>query len=123
MLAAEHAKAATSDSTDWPRIVQIYEQLYAISPSPVVKLNQAVALAMAGEIEDGLDQIDELINSGSLKGYGLAHAAKADLLRRLGRYSEAIPSYEEALSLSQMSPEKQFLSSRIQEMKRLLSEK
>ena len=123
MLAAEHAKAETSEATDWLRIVQVYDHLYAISPSPVIKLNQAVAVAMSGQIEPGLAQIVELIENGQLRGYGLAHAARADLLRRLGRFAEAVPSYEEALSLSQMSPEKKFLKSRIREMEKLIAEK
>lgn len=119
LIAAEHANEASSESTNWIRIVHLYDQLDAQMPSPVVKLNRAVALAMTGQIEAGLDQITELMERGDLRGYGLAHAARADLLRRLGRLSEAKAEYQLALDLAQMAPEKRFLAKRIKEIQEI----
>ncbi|MEQ1933619.1 MAG: RNA polymerase sigma factor, partial [Fimbriimonadaceae bacterium] len=116
LIAAEHANSATSAATNWTRIVQLYDQLDLLMPSPVVRLNRAVAVAMSGRIEDGLHQITDLIESGGLHGYGLAHAARGDLLRRQGRMEEAKPAYNQALSLAQMAPEKRFLRKRIGEI-------
>lgn len=115
LIAAEHANAPSSAATDWARIVRLYDQLDSQAPSPVVKLNRAVALAMSGQIEAGLQQVTALIES-DLRGYGLAYAARGDLLRRLGRASEAKAAYGLALDLAQMSPEKRFLQKRIGEL-------
>jgi RNA polymerase sigma-70 factor (ECF subfamily) len=119
LIAAEHANAPSSAATNWGRIVDLYDQLDSQMPGPVVKLNRAVALAMSGQIEDGLNRITDLIESADLRGYGLAHAARGDLLRRLGRYVEAKQAYNQALELAHMSPEKRFLSKRISELEPL----
>jgi len=116
MIAAEHANVKLSGETNWIRIVDLYDQLDEVMPSPVVKLNRAVALAMSGEIEKGLQHITALIASGQLKGYGLAHAALGDLFRRLGDVTQAVSEYKVALSLAQMSPEKRFLQKRISDL-------
>jgi RNA polymerase sigma-70 factor (ECF subfamily) len=115
-IAAEHANVRASSDTDWGRIVQLYDQLDFQNPSPIVKLNRAVAVAMAGQIQDGLEQITSLIDQGDLSAYGLAYAAKADLLRRLGKNLEAKDAYIRALDLAQMTPEREFLRMRIGEI-------
>lgn len=116
LIAAEHANARLYSATNWSRIVQLYGQLDALSPSPVVKLNLAVALAMSGQIGEGLQLIDGLIESGELGSYGLAHAARGDLLRRQGYSAEAKAAYVRALELARMSPEQRFLRKRIEEL-------
>lgn len=116
LSSAEHANADSPEETDWQKIVEIYDRLDAIAPSPIVKLNRAVAVAMSGQIDLALNDIEALIESGELKNYGLAHAAQADLLRRLGRTREALESYHLALDLSQMEPERKFLQRRIREL-------
>lgn len=116
LIAAEHANTAASSDTHWDNIIRLYDQLDSLVPSPVVKLNRAVALAMSGKIEDGLAQITHLITNGDLSGYGLAHAARGDLLRRQGRLVEAKSAYNEALNLAQMTPEKRFLQKCLSEL-------
>jgi RNA polymerase sigma-70 factor (ECF subfamily) len=115
-IAAVHAEAATAADTDWPQIVALYTALARIDPSPVVELNRAVAIAMRDGAEAGLAHIDAILESGALTGYPLAHAARADLHRRLGRLSEARASYERALALSQQEPERRFLEKRLREL-------
>ncbi len=107
-IAALHAQAATSPETDWPQIAALYEALVRISPSPVILLNEAVAIAMSGKIEEGLKRIETLC-SGPLDRYYLSHAARADLLRRLGRHSEATAAYEQAAALATNQLEIDFL--------------
>ena len=104
-------------ATDWREIVALYNQLVRIQPSPVVYLNRAVAIAMRDGPEAGLKHIDAILEHGELANYYLAHSARADLYRRLGRTAEARASYEKALSLVQQEPERRFLTKRIEELK------
>ncbi len=116
-IAAVHAQAESTAATEWRQIVALYNQLLRIQPSPVVYLNRAVAIAMSDGPEAGLTQIDALLEHGELANYYLAHSARADLYRRLGRTDEARASYERALSLTQQEPERQFLQERIRQLK------
>lgn len=116
-IAAEHCKAARADDTDWPRIVKLYDSLQQLLPSPVVALNRAVAIAMAHGPRAGLAIIDELAASGELDEYHLLHAARADMLRRLGSNAEAAESYELALSLATNDSERRFLERRLREVR------
>jgi RNA polymerase sigma-70 factor (ECF subfamily) len=116
-IAAVHAEAESLAATDWRKIVALYDQLLRIQPSPVVRLNRAVAIAECDGPEAGLTQIDALLEQGELANYYLAHSARADMYRRLGRTAEARSSYEEALSLTQQEPERQFLQERIRQLK------
>ena len=116
-IAAVHAEAESSAATDWRQIVALYNQLVRIQPSPVVYLNRAVAIAMRDGPEAGLAHIDALLAQGELSNYYLAHSARADLYRRLGRTVEARSSYERALALTQQEPERQFLQERIRQLK------
>ncbi|MFT0623792.1 RNA polymerase sigma factor [Ectopseudomonas guguanensis] len=115
-IAAVHAEAASLDETDWAQIVGLYDELLRLNPSPVIELNRAVALAMRDGEQAGLVEIDRLLAAGELQGYHLAHAARADLLRRLGRREQAIVAYREALALAQQGPDRQFLQSRLDEL-------
>ncbi|MDU9406215.1 RNA polymerase sigma factor [Pseudomonas sp. zfem001] len=115
-IAAVHAEAASLEDTDWVQIVGLYDELLRLSPSPVIELNRAVALAMRDGFETGLQQIDRLLAMGELDGYHLAHAARADLLRRLGRREQAIAAYRQALALAQQGPDRQFLQRRLEEL-------
>jgi RNA polymerase sigma-70 factor (ECF subfamily) len=115
-LAATHADAATAADTDWNQIVALYDALLRIEPSPVVALNQAVAIAMRDGPAAGLDLIDDILASGELADYHLAHAAHADLCRRLGRTADARESYERALALARQEPERRFLQKRLREI-------
>jgi RNA polymerase sigma-70 factor (ECF subfamily) len=116
-IAAVHAQAESVAVTDWRQIVAIYDQLVRIQPSPVVQLNRAVAIAMCDGPEAGLAQIDAVLEQGELANYYLAHSARADMYRRLGRTAEARSSYEKALELTQQEPERQFLQERIRQLK------
>jgi RNA polymerase sigma-70 factor (ECF subfamily) len=116
-IAAVHAEAKSPGATDWRQIVGLYDRLARIQPSPVVHLNRAVAIAMRDGPEAGLAQIDAVLEHGELSNYYLAHSARADLCRRLGRESEAKSSYEKALELTQQGPERQFLQERIRQLK------
>jgi len=116
-IAAVHAEAESTAVTDWRRIVALYDELVRIHPSPVVQLNRAVAVAMRDGPETGLTQIDALLDHGELANYYLAHSARADMYRRLGRTNEARASYEKALALTQQEPERQFLQERIRQLK------
>lgn len=115
-IAAVHAGAPTAQATDWWQIVALYDALLAINPSPVVELNRAVAVAMRGGPAAGLALIDAVLGRGDLTGYHLAHAARADLLRRLGRRDEARAAYERALELAQQEPERRFLKKRLSQL-------
>jgi RNA polymerase sigma-70 factor (ECF subfamily) len=108
-IAAIHARSATPSDTDWPRIVRLYAQLKRISPSPVVELNEAVAIAMAEGPEAGLRRLDELENSGRLDSYHLLPAAQARLLEKLGRTREATDFYRRAIALARNDAERRFL--------------
>src|SRR5499433_1666702 len=116
-IAAVHAKAESSADTDWRQIVVLYNQLVRIQPSPVVELNRAVAVAECDGPEAGLTLIDALLEHGDLSNYYLAHSARADMYRRLGRTAEARSSYEKALALTHQEPERQFLQERIRQLK------
>jgi RNA polymerase sigma-70 factor, ECF subfamily len=115
-IAAVHAEAESAAATDWPQIVALYSQLVQIQPSPVVHLNRAVAIAMRDGPEAGLKHIDAVLEHGELAHYSLAHAARADMCRRLGRTAEARASYEKALALTQQEPERKFLEARIRQL-------
>jgi RNA polymerase sigma-70 factor (ECF subfamily) len=115
-IAAVHADAAGAEATDWEEIVGLYDVLLLAEPSPVVELNRSVAIAMRDGPEEGLALIDALLARGVLKDYHLAHSARADLCRRLGRKSEARAAYERALSLTQLEPERRFLKNRMAEL-------
>jgi RNA polymerase sigma-70 factor (ECF subfamily) len=116
-IAAVHAQAESTAATDWRQIVALYNQLVRIQPSPVVQLNRAVAIAMRDGPEAGLAHIDAVLEHGELANYYLAHSARADMCRRLGRTAEARASYEQALALTQQEPERQFLQERIRQLK------
>ncbi len=116
-IAAVHAEAESTAATDWRQIVALYNQLVRIHPSPVAHLNRAVAIAMRDGPEAGLAHIDAVLAQGELANYYLAHAARADMYRRLGRTAEARSSYEKALALTQQQPERQFLQERIRQLK------
>jgi RNA polymerase sigma-70 factor, ECF subfamily len=115
-IAALHAEAAAPVETDWPQIAALYDRLLMLNPSPVIALNHAVAVAMSGPIADGLKRIDELGHSGGLGGYYLFHAARADLLRRLDRNTEAAVAYRSALGLVSNRVEQNFLARRLSEV-------
>jgi RNA polymerase sigma-70 factor (ECF subfamily) len=116
-IAAVHAEAESVAATDWRQIVAIYDQLVRIQPSPVVHLNRAVAIAMRDGPEAGLAHIDAVLEHGELANYYLAHSARADMYRRLGRNAEARSAYVKALALTQQEPERQFLQERIRQLK------
>lgn len=116
-IAAVHAETSSAASTDWRQITLLYDRLIRIQPSPVVELNRAVAIAMYAGPEQGLCLIDDLLAREELANYPLAHSARADLCRRLGRLPEARASYEKALALARQEPERRFLSGRLDELK------
>jgi RNA polymerase sigma-70 factor (ECF subfamily) len=115
-LAAVHAQASSAAATDWTRIVGFYDLLLQADPSPVVELNRAVAMAMRDGPVAGLALIDAILARGDLENYHLAHAARADLCRRLGRTADARASYERALALTRQEPERRFLERRLGEL-------
>jgi RNA polymerase sigma-70 factor (ECF subfamily) len=115
-IAAAHAQAPNPAATDWTQIVGLYDLLLQTDPSPVVELNRAVAVAMRDGPLVGLTLIDAILTRGDLGNYHLAHAARADLCRRLGRTAEARASYEQALYLTQQEPERRFLQRRLAEL-------
>jgi RNA polymerase sigma factor (sigma-70 family) len=117
-IAAVHAEAPTWDVTDWSRIVALYDQLCATWPSPVVALNRAVAVGMAEGPLAGLVQLDALVGEPQLRGYAYLPAARADFLRKLGRFTEAHSAYEEALALTDNEVEREFLADRLEELGR-----
>jgi RNA polymerase sigma-70 factor (ECF subfamily) len=112
-IAAEHARAAKADATDWRRIAHLYDRLEEAAPSPVVTLNRAVAVAMAQGPDAGLRILDEVARRGELDDYRLLHSARADLLRRLGRADEAAAAYARALELATNPVERRFLERRL----------
>jgi RNA polymerase sigma-70 factor (ECF subfamily) len=115
-IAAVHCEAARADQTDWPQIVRLYDLLERAQPSPIVSLNRAVAVAMADGAQSGLALIDQLAASDDLVNYHLLHAARADLLRRLGSVVESARSYERALALVTNDAERRFLERRLGEV-------
>ena len=116
-VAAVHAEASSAASTDWRQITPLYYRLLRVQPSPVVELNRAVAVAMCEGPEQGLRLIDGLLAREELANYHLAHSARADLCRRLGRLSEARASYEKALALAGQDSDRRFLAGRLRELK------
>ena len=115
-ISAAHAAAADMGSTDWVEIVGLYDLLLAMQPSPVIELNRAVALAMRDGPEAGLAQVDAIFARGELLDYHLAHSARADFCRRLGRREQAREAYGRALALVALEPERRFLEQRIREL-------
>ncbi|HEX8691975.1 MAG TPA: RNA polymerase sigma factor [Longimicrobium sp.] len=115
-IAAVHAEAPTAAATDWAQIVGLYDVLLRADPSPVVELNRAAAVAMRDGPAAGLALVDAILARGELEDYHLAHSARADLCRRLGRTAEARASYERALALARQEPERRFLQRRLGEL-------
>jgi RNA polymerase sigma-70 factor, ECF subfamily len=116
-MAGVHASAPSAGATDWRQIVALYDVLLRAEPSPVVELNRAVAIAMRDDPEFGLALIDAILARGDLSEYHLAHSARADLCRRLGRVPEAIASYKRALELTTQAPERRFIERRLGELR------
>lgn len=114
-IALVHASAKTYPETDWTRIVQLYDHLFYLQPNPVIELNRAVAIAMRDGPQEGLFLVDRLLEDQVLSEYYLAHAARADLCRRLGQKEKARQSYQRALSLTRQGPERRFLEKRLSE--------
>ncbi len=115
-IAAVHAEAPSAPATDWAQIVGLYDVLARVDPSPVVQLNRAAAVAMCDGPAAGLALVDRLLARGELASYHLAHSARADLCRRLGRSADARASYERALALARQEPERRFLRRRLAEL-------
>jgi RNA polymerase sigma-70 factor (ECF subfamily) len=115
-IAAVHANAESPDATDWSEIVGLYDVLLRLTPSPVVELNRAVAVAMRDGPAAGLALIDRILDRGELAEYHLAHAARADMCRRLGAHAQARASYERAMALARQEPERRFLERRLTEL-------
>ena len=115
-IAATHATAATAEATDWSQIVALYDMLLRLQPSPVIELNRAVAIAMRDGPQAGLGLVDELLQRGELADYHLAHAARADFCRRLGRLDAARTAYQRALALTRQAPERRFLEQRLAQL-------
>jgi len=115
-IAAEHCKAPRPEDTNWSQIVKLYDLLAEVMPSPIVSLNRAVAIAMAKGPRPALALIDELAATGELDDYHLLHAARADMLRRIGDNEDAAESYQAALNLATNDSERRFLERRLREM-------
>jgi len=112
-ISAVHAEAPSAAATDWAQIVALYDVLVQAEPSPVIELNRAVAVAMRDGPEAGLRLVDAILASGELAQYHLAHSARAELCRRLGRKAEARAAYQQALALVRQEPERRFLQRRL----------
>ena len=117
-ISAVHAEATDAASTDWPQIVGLYDVLLRAEPSPIIELNRAVAVAMRDGPAAGLELVDAILGRGDLSDYRLAHAARAELCRRVGRIAEARAAYRRALELSHQEPERRFLEQRLAELKK-----
>jgi RNA polymerase sigma-70 factor, ECF subfamily len=117
-IAAVHAEASRADETDWAQIVAFYDLLLGMNPSPVIELNRAAAIAMKDGPARGLDLINALLARGELANYHLAHSARADLLRRLGRTDDALAAYAAALPLTTQEPERRFIERRMDLLRR-----
>jgi len=115
-IASVHARAPDAGATDWRQIVVLYDALLHLEPSPVIELNRAVAVAMRDGPASGLALVDALLERGELAGYRLAHAARADLCRRLGRTAQARAAYQRALELTSQESERRFLARRLAEL-------
>ena len=116
-IAALHAESPSAEETDWAQIAGLYDVLMRIEPTPIIELNRAVAVAMRDGAHAGLALMDGILARGELDAYHLAHAARADLLARLGRREEAIAAYGRALALAALEPERRFLARRIGELR------
>ena len=116
-IAAVHAEAASSSATDWPQIVGLYDVLLRADPSPVIELNRAAAIAMRDGPEAGLVLIDAILVRGDLTDYHLAHAARGDLCRRIGRVEDAVSAYKRALELATQEPERRFIKKRLEQLR------
>ncbi|MGF6128544.1 RNA polymerase sigma-70 factor (ECF subfamily) [Pseudomonas frederiksbergensis] len=116
-IAAVHAEAVTAGETDWPQIVGLYDLLLRAVPSPVIELNRAVALAMRDGPLAGLTVVEDILARGELLDYHLAHSARGQFCRQLGRVEEAREAYQRALELTQQEPERRFIEGRLQELK------
>jgi len=116
-IAAVHAEASTAAETDWTQIVGLYDVLIRAAPSPVIELNRAVAVAMRDGAMSGLVLVDRILDRGDLADYPLAHSARADLCRRLGKTADARASYERALGLTRQEPQRRFLERRLAELR------
>lgn len=117
-IAAVHGEAAAAEATDWAQIVALYDLLLQMEPSPVIRLNRAVAVAMRDGPAAGLALIQDLNKEGELAGYQWLYSAQADLHRRLGQAPEAQAAYRKALSMSQQEPERRYLERRLQELEK-----
>jgi RNA polymerase sigma-70 factor, ECF subfamily len=115
-IAAVHAEAPTAEATDWAEIVALYDVLLGYGANPIVELNRAVAVAMKEGAARGLEAIDAILARGDLRDYHLAHAARGDMHRRLGRGAEASADYRKALALTQQASERRFLEKRLAEL-------
>lgn len=115
-IAAVHAEAASAEQTDWAQIVGLYDILLRLQPSPVIQLNRAVALAKRDGPAAGLEQVEAILDRGDLQDYHLAHAARADFCRQLGRIAAAREAYQRALALARQSPERRFLEQRLAQL-------
>jgi RNA polymerase sigma-70 factor (ECF subfamily) len=115
-IAAVHAQASDTGTTDWTQIVTLYNLLLRLAPSPVVELNRAVAIAMQDGPTAGLELVDDILGRGELEDYHLIHSVRADFYRRLGKVAEARAAYHEALALAQQEPERRFLEHRLSEL-------
>ena len=115
-IAALHAEAKTAATTDWPQIVELYNLLLRINPSPIIELNRAVAIAMHKGPEAGLQQVEAIMEHGTLKDYHLAHATRAELCWKTGRQQQARASWERALALAQQEPERRFIARKLKEL-------
>jgi RNA polymerase sigma-70 factor (ECF subfamily) len=115
-IAATHAEAPGAAATDWAQIVALYDALLSVNPSPVVELNRAVAVAMRNGPHAGLMLIDAILARGELEDYYLAHSARADFYRRLGKVEQARASYEKALELARPEVARRFLARRLTEL-------
>jgi RNA polymerase sigma-70 factor (ECF subfamily) len=116
-IAAVHCQASRAEDTDWPQIAALYEMLWQAQRSPIVALNRAVAVAMAQGPQAGLAMIDSLSDSDDLENYHLLHAARADLLRRMGLHAEAAKNYERALELVTNDSERRYLEKRLRQVR------
>jgi RNA polymerase sigma-70 factor (ECF subfamily) len=116
-IAAVHAEASSSSATDWPQIVGLYDVLLRADPSPVIELNRAAAIAMRDGPEAGLALIDAILVRGDLTDYHLAHAARGDLCRRIGRIEDAISAYTRALELATQELERRFITKRLEQLR------
>jgi RNA polymerase sigma-70 factor (ECF subfamily) len=115
-IAALHAEAARPEATDWAQITRLYSRLLRINPSPIIELNRAIAIAMHKGPEAGLQQIDAILERGDLDDYHLAHSARAELCRKLGRTNQARASWERAFALAQQDPERRFIQRKLSEL-------